>query len=166
MLRGGGAPPPRKYMSEPHHMSDPEGGRAPGRPRRPRVDLRGPREGVRALRRIAPKRKIHPATGPWRPREGLLSWPRRSPPLLVRHFWEPCSQKCWKNIAKRSKKTAKYRKIQQNIANVAACETLEVGRRRSPGRRRARGADSGRRSSSSSRSPARASRSGTLETTF
>ena len=55
-------------------MSDPEGGRAPGRPRRPRVDLRGPREGVRALRRFAPKRKIHPATGAAAPAGG--------PPLM------------------------------------------------------------------------------------
>ena len=38
------------YVGASSHVG-PGGGRAPGRPRRPRVDLRGPREGVRALRR-------------------------------------------------------------------------------------------------------------------
>ena len=88
-------------------MSDPDGGRAPGRPRRPRVDLRGPREGVRVLRRFAPKRKIHPATGPRRPWEVLLSWPRRLPPLLVRHFWEPWSQQMQQKHDRTQQKSAK-----------------------------------------------------------
>ncbi len=54
------------------------------RRRRPRAaapageDLPGPREGVRALRRFAPKRKLHPATGATqRPRESLIMAPRR-----------------------------------------------------------------------------------------
>ena len=72
------------YVGASSHVGS-GGGRAPGRPRRPRVDLRGPREGVRALRRLAPKRKIHPATGAAAPGEGppLMAAAPASPPGLT-----------------------------------------------------------------------------------
>ena len=106
------------YVGASSHVG-PGGGRAPGRPRRPRVDLRGPREGVRALRRFAPKRKIHPATGAAAPAGGppLMAAAPASPPGPTGSL-AACEtpevdrggQKCSKNAAKRSENTAKYSK--------------------------------------------------------
>ena len=71
------------YVGASSHVGPGGGGGARG-PRRPRERIFLARaRGARAWA-IAPKRTHHPATGPRHPREGLLSWPRRPPPLLVR----------------------------------------------------------------------------------